>query len=281
MKKIAVIGAGTMGHGIAQVFAMRNYPVNLIDINEKVLKNAEQKIKISLKKFEEKNKIDDADKVIRNINFSTDINKVRDDDLIIEAIVEKVSIKKNLYQQLDDICRKDAIFASNTSSIPITKLAEFTERPGLIIGMHFFNPPQLMKLVEIIVGEKTSDKTREKITMLTESLGRQPITVIDSPAFVTSRLIMIMINEAVECVSEKIATIRDIDKAMKLGMNHPMGPLELADLVGLDVVLAIMETMYEGFDDEKYKPSSLLVKKVKKGEIGKKTGKGFYEYKQS
>jgi 3-hydroxybutyryl-CoA dehydrogenase len=276
--KISVIGAGTMGHGIAQVFAMNNYEVKLIDINEKALNNAKKKIEKSLDKFKEKKQVDNKQKIMKKLVFLTDIIKIRHVDLVIEAIVENKEIKKKLYEKIDKLCKNSTIFASNTSSIPITELSSFTERPEQVIGMHFFNPPQLMSLVEIILGEKTSDETREKITILAENIGKKPITVIDSPAFVTSRLIMIMINEAIQCLYEKIATKKDIDTAMKLGMNHPLGPLELADLVGLDVVLAIMNTMYKGFKDEKYKPSSLLIKKIKNGELGKKTGKGFYKY---
>ncbi|MBN2421658.1 NAD(P)-binding domain-containing protein [Candidatus Woesearchaeota archaeon] len=278
--KVAVIGAGTMGHGIAQLFAMNGYEVFLVDVNEEVVRTALQKIEKSLDKFVKKQMITGKESVLEKIKTSTNFNDAKDVDLVVEAASEKQEIKKKIFENLDQICKKETILASNTSSIPITKLGNFTKRPEKVIGLHFFNPPQIMKLVEVILGEKTSPETKNKVIEISENLGKTPVTVIDSPAFVTSRLIMIMINEAVQCLYEKIATKEDIDTAMKLGMNHPMGPLELADLVGLDIVLAIVNTMYEGFKDEKYKPSPLLVEKVEKGELGRKTGKGFYDYEK-
>jgi len=274
---IEVIGSGTMGPGIAQVFAMSGHDVLLVARTAEGASKAREKIAGSLGRMHAKGLA--SPDSMENITIATDLADARQAGFIIESISEDENKKRSLYQELDQLCGPETIFASNTSSIPIERIASWTSRPDKVIGLHFFNPPQLMKLVEIIVARQTSEDVREKAMQLVQSIRKEPVTVIDSPAFVTSRLIMLMINEAVECLHQGIATKEDIDKSMRLGMNHPMGPLELADLVGLDVVLAIMKSMHEGFGNDKYKPSALLVEKVRDGELGKKSGIGFYNYR--
>ncbi|HID25117.1 MAG TPA: 3-hydroxybutyryl-CoA dehydrogenase, partial [Thermoplasmata archaeon] len=224
--------------------------------------------------------VEEKENILSRIKGTTKLEDLKDVDLIIEAIFENVTAKKELFQELDKICKKETVFASNTSTIPITDLASVTERPEFFIGMHFMNPVPLMKLVEVIRGLRTSDETAKLIKDLAEKMGKTPVEVNDSPGFVSNRLLMPMINEAVYCLMEGVGSAEAIDNVMKLGMNHPMGPLELADLIGLDVVLDIMTVLYQGFNDSKYRPCPLLKKMVQAGYLGRKTGRGFYEYQK-
>ncbi len=282
VKNIGVIGAGQMGHGIALVAAQAGYNVILRDIKKELVDKGLERIDKFLSKSIEKGKLkeDEKKKILSRIKGTTSLEDVKDVDLVIEAVFEDVKVKKDLFKELDEICKKEAIFASNTSTIPITDLASATNRGERFIGMHFMNPVPLMKLVEVIRGLKTSDETAKIIKGIAERMGKTPIEVNDSPGFVSNRLLMPMINEAIFCLQEGIGTPESIDAVMKLGMNHPMGPLELADLIGLDVVLNIMNVLYEGFNDSKYRPCPLLKKMVQAGYLGRKTGRGFYTYKE-
>jgi len=282
VKNIGVIGAGQMGHGIALVAAQAGYNVILRDIKKELVDRGLERIDKFLSKSIEKGKLkeDEKKKILSRIKGTTSLEDVKDVDLVIEAVFEDIKVKKDLFKELDDICKKDTIFASNTSTIPITDLASATNRGERFIGMHFMNPVPLMKLVEVIRGLKTSDETAKIIKDIAEKMGKTPIEVNDSPGFVSNRLLMPMINEAIFCLQEGIGTPESIDAVMKLGMNHPMGPLELADLIGLDVVLNIMNVLYEGFNDSKYRPCPLLKKMVQAGYLGRKTGRGFYTYKE-
>jgi 3-hydroxybutyryl-CoA dehydrogenase len=281
MKQIAVIGAGTMGNGIAHVFAQKGFKVNLIDTQAAALEKAMQTIQKNLDRQLAKNVIDEATKTstLANIITITSIQEgVHNADLVVEAATENSEIKKSIFTQLDQHAPAHCILASNTSSISITQLANATKRPNQVIGMHFMNPVPVMKLVEIINGQATSDATTEAIVSLTKTIDKIPCVVKDFPGFIANRILMPMINEAIISLHEGVADAATIDQIMKLGMAHPMGPLQLADYIGLDVCKNIMVIMQEGFQNDKYAPSPLLVQLVTEGKLGVKTGQGFYQY---
>ncbi|WP_287371228.1 3-hydroxybutyryl-CoA dehydrogenase [Oceanithermus sp.] len=280
IQKIGVIGAGQMGSGIAQVAAQSGYQVVLMDVEELSLKKGLEAIRRSLDRFLRKEKItqEEADATLARIKTTLNPADFADCDLVVEAIVENESVKGKLFQTLDKVVKPEAVFASNTSSIPITKLASYTTRPERFIGMHFMNPVPLMKLVEVIRGYKTTDEVTRLVMATAEKMGKVPVEVNDYPGFVSNRVLIPMLNEAIQAVMEGVATPEAIDTVMKLGMNHPMGPLTLADFIGLDTVLAIMEVLHEGFGDSKYRPSPLLKKMVQAGLLGRKSGQGFYKY---
>ena len=281
MKQIAVIGAGTMGNGIAHVFAQKGFKVNLIDTQAAALEKALQTIQKNLDRQLAKNVIDEATKTatLANITTKTSIQEgVSNADLVVEAATENSDIKKSIFTQLDQYAPEHCILASNTSSISITQLANATQRPSQVIGMHFMNPVPVMKLVEIINGHATSEATTEAIVTLTKTIDKIPCVVKDFPGFIANRILMPMINEAIIALSEGVGDAATIDQIMKLGMAHPMGPLQLADYIGLDVCKNIMVIMQEGFQNDKYAPSPLLVQLVSEGKLGVKTGQGFYTY---
>ena len=280
MKTIGVIGSGTMGNGIAHVSALSGYKVFLMDINEILLDKGLQKIKSNMERQFSKDKIskDDMENALNNITGITNLESLVSCDLIIEAATEDVEIKKNIFQSLQNICNQETILASNTSSISIDLMASITNLPENFIGMHFMNPVPIMKLVEIIRGSKTSKKTEDKIIKLAKKMGKIPVVCNNSPGFVANRILIPMINEAILAYEEGVASVESIDKIMTLGMNHPMGPLKLADFIGLDVVLNICKILHKDFKDDKYSPSSLLVNMVESGKLGFKTGEGFYKY---
>jgi len=275
-----VIGAGQMGGGIAQVMAAAGKKTYFNDVDIDIINGRIQFIEKLLNKDVSKGKIteDQKNAILANIIPTTDISDAVDCDIVIEAIVEKMEIKSKLFAELDRVCREDCVFASNTSSLPITEIAAVTKRPEKVIGMHFMNPVPVMKLVEIIRGLATSDETHAIVHGLSQELGKTPVEVRDVPGFISNRVLQIMINEAIYCLYEGVASVEDIDTVMKLGMNHPMGPLQLADFIGLDTVLAIMEVLYDGYADCKYRPCPLLRQYVKAGWLGKKSGRGFYLY---
>ncbi|WP_454055562.1 3-hydroxybutyryl-CoA dehydrogenase [Clostridium sp. Marseille-Q7071] len=280
MKKICVLGAGTMGSGIAQAFATKGYEVIIRDIKDEFVSKGIAGIKKSLDKLVSKEKItaEKAEDILSRISGTTDMNLLDDVDLVVEAAVENMEIKKQIFGELDKICKPEAILATNTSSLSITEVAVATNRPDKVIGMHFFNPATMMKLVEIIRGMATSDETFNAIKELTVAMGKEPVEVAEAPGFVVNRILVPMINEAVGIFAEGIANAEDIDKAMMLGANHPMGPLALGDLIGLDVCLAIMDVLYKETGDTKYRAHSLLRKYVRAGYLGRKTGRGFHNY---
>ena len=280
VQKIGVIGGGTMGSGIAQVFAMSGYPVLVQDLTEAALDRASKTIESSLARLVRKCGLTEAKaaEAMAMISTTTVLEPMVDRDLVIEAVVEKLEVKADILKRLDGICGHDAIFASNTSSISLTELAAASAHPGRVIGMHFFNPVPMMQLVEIIRALQTTDAVAEAVTEMTRTIGKTPRVSKDSYGFIVNRLLAPQINEAINCVYEGLASAEDIDSMMKLGANHPMGPLSLGDLIGLDVVLNIMETLYQGFDDPKYRPSPLLKQMVAAGYLGRKTGRGFAEY---
>ncbi len=284
MKNIAVIGAGTMGNGIAHTFAQSGFKVQLIDISEASLKRGLDTIAKNLDRMVAKEKITEADKTatLENITLFTSISEgVKDASLVVEAATENVDLKLNIFKQLDEACGKDTILASNTSSISITQIAAVTSRPDKVIGMHFMNPVPIMKLVEIIRGYSTSDQVTNTIMELSKTLGKVPTEVNDYPGFVANRILMPMINESIETLYNNVAGVEEIDTVMKLGMAHPMGPLQLADFIGLDVCLSILNVMYDGFKNPKYAPCPLLVNMVRAGKLGIKSGEGFYDYSKS
>jgi len=281
MKKIAVIGAGTMGNGIAHVFAQSGYEVSLIDISESALEKALNTIQKNLDRLIKKERISEDDKnatVDRIKTFTSIKNGVKDVDLVVEAATENEALKLKIFAEIDEAAKPDAILASNTSSISITKIAAVTKRPEKVIGMHFMNPVPIMKLVEIIKGYKTSDEVLSTIMELSEKLGKVPVEVNDFPGFVANRILIPMINEAIITLNRGVAGVYEIDTVMKLGMAHPMGPLQLADFIGLDVCLAITEVLYEGLGEAKYAPSPLLRTMVDAGNLGIKSGEGFYSW---
>ena len=281
MKNMAVIGAGTMGNGIAHSFAQSGYRVNLIDIDEIALNKALQTISKNLDRMLKKGVISNDQKTstIKNITTYTDINKgVENTSLVVEAATENEAVKIQIFKILDETSPKNTILATNTSSISITKIAAATKRPGKVIGMHFMNPVPIMPLVEIISGYNTDKSVTDFIVKLTKEIGKTPVLVNDYPGFIANRILMPMINEAIEALQCGVSGVLEIDSIMKLGMAHPMGPLELADFIGLDVCLSILEVMFKGFKNPKYAPNPLLINMVKAGKLGKKSGEGFYNY---
>jgi len=283
MKKISIIGAGTMGNGIAQVFAMNNYKVDLIDLNSDSLSNAMNTISINLDRMIKKDIISDDQKlsVLDNLSTSTNIEDAKSSELVIEAVTENIGIKLKIFQELDQLCPSETILATNTSSISITEIAAATNREDKVIGMHFMNPVPIMKLVEVIRGRKTSDQTTNTIIELSETIKKIAIEVNDYPGFIANRILLPMINEAIEALHTGVAKVQNIDSIMKIGMGHPMGPLQLADFIGLDVCISILEVMHEGLKDIKYAPSELLKNMVNSGKLGVKSGEGFYDYSNS
>lgn len=281
MEQISVIGGGTMGNGIAHVFAQNGFKVNLIDIKQEVLDKALATINKNLDRMVAKEKItdDQKDQTLTNIQTHTSLESgVSNADLVVEAAIENVEIKLDLFRQLDKLTPAGCILASNTSSISITKIGSVTTRPEKVIGMHFMNPVPIMKLVEVIEGFKTDKKVTENIVELSKKLGKVPALTQDYPGFIANRILMPMINEAIISLHEGVADVTEIDTIMKLGMAHPMGPLQLADFIGLDVCLAILNVLYEGLGNQKYAPSPLLINMVTSGDLGVKSGRGFYDY---
>ena len=281
MKKICVIGAGTMGNGIAHCFAQQDFEVNLIDVSLENLEKSQETINNNLDRMIKKDVIKKLEKeaILNRISFYTDIEKaILDIDLVIEAVTESKNIKLNIFKTLDSKCHPKTILASNTSSISIQEIGAVTNRPDKVIGMHFMNPVPIMKLVEVIKSKKTSENTINSIMNLSRELNKKPVLVNDSPGFVANRILLPMINESIHTLEEQVSGVKEIDMVMILGMSHPMGPLHLADFIGLDVCLSILEVLYSGFNDKKYQPCKLLKDMVRDGELGVKTKKGFYDY---
>ena len=280
MKKIVVIGGGTMGLDIAQVFAKKGFDVVVRDINDDIIKASEGRLNKGLDKLVSKGKMDEAKKadILAHMTFTTDLNMAADADLGVEAAIENLDIEKSIFAERDKICKPETILATNTSSISITAIAAATKRPDKFIGMHFFNPATVMKLVEVIRGAHTSDETYKAVADLSVEIGKEPVEVNEAPGFVVNKILIPMINEAADLLYTGVASAEGIDTAMKLGANHPMGPLALGDLIGLDVCLAIMDVLYNETHDPKYRASLLLRKMVRAGTLGRKTGKGFFDY---
>ena len=280
MKKIVVIGGGTMGLDIAQVFARNGYDVVVRDIKDEIIQASEARLNKGLDKLVSKGKLDEAKKaeILSHMSFTTELAAAADADLVVEAAIENLDIKKSIFAELDSLCKPETILASNTSSISITAIAAATKRPDKFIGMHFFNPATVMKLVEVIRGAHTSDETYKTIAELAAAIGKEPVEVNEAPGFVVNKILIPMINEGIDLVYTGVASVEGVDTAMKLGANHPMGPLALGDLIGLDVCLAIMDTLYDETHDPKYRASLLLRKMVRAGKLGRKTGIGFYDY---
>ena len=282
MKKVSILGRGTMALGIVQIFAEKDFDVNVWvrSIDENNPRGSVAPIAKTLEKLVAKEKIttEQMGKTLSNITITTNLDDVADSDLVIEAISEDMQVKKETFKKLDDLCKESTILATNTSSLSITEIANSTSRPDKVIGMHFFNPVPLMKLVEVIKGLATSDETKDAIVELAKSLGKTPVEVAEAPGFVVNRILIPMINEAVGILADGVATAEDIDEAMKLGANHPIGPLALGDLVGLDVCLAIMDVLYNEYQDPKYRAHPLLRKMVRANLLGRKTKKGFFVY---
>ena len=283
MKHISVIGCGTMGNGIAQTFALFEFKVKLYDISLNNLDNAKKTILRNLERMVKKGVIShsELEKTSENISYTNEINSVLNSDLVIEAVTENIKIKESIFKELDNKCPEKTIIASNTSSISITQLANATKRKDKVIGMHFMNPVPIMKLVEVINSKYTSRETTNIILELSKKLNKIPLSVNDYPGFISNRILMPMINEAIEALDQGVANVKNIDGIMKLGMGHPMGPLQLADLIGLDVCKSILEVMLNGLKNEKYRPNKLLVDLVSEGKLGIKSGEGFYDYANS
>jgi 3-hydroxybutyryl-CoA dehydrogenase len=281
IKKVAVIGAGAMGSGIAYICAMKGYEVAITEVNEELLKRGVTKIRQMIVDGVSRGKLmpKEAEAVLGKVKGTTDITEAaRDADIVVEAVYEDMNVKKDIFKKLDENCPAHTVLASNTSALSITEMAKTTKRPDKVLGVHFFNPPYAMKLVEIVMGEQTSEETRETADTFARGLGKETVTVKDSPGFIVNRLVLPMLNEAMQLVfEEKKTTMEDVDKAVTQGMNFPAGPFRLADFVGLDVALAVLEHLHEAFGD-KFKPSPVLVEKVKNGQLGIKTRKGFYDY---
>lgn len=283
IRNVGVVGAGTMGHGIAQVAAQAGFDVRLVDVDREALERGLERVGSGYTRLVAKERMSEEEReaALGRLAGSTELGSLADADLVIEAVVERLEVKRQVLADLDRICPAETILASNTSSISLTKLAAATDRADRVIGMHFMNPVPVMQLVEVIRGLATSDATYDAVEAAARSMGKTPVEVHDSPGFVSNRVLMPMINEAVSCLHEGVGTPEAIDEVMKLGMNHPMGPLALADLIGLDVCLDILQVLQEGFGDPRYRPSPLLVKMVDAGYLGRKSGRGFYQYGES